>query len=454
MKFALALLFLISILSFNFKARAQSVEVALDTLNSRNKTQYCSSLKTSPSENPCNDLANFSYKPDYYDDGTGVSMPASAYKNKIIEFRAQTEALVRSSLENKLLKNKKARKFAFKAAGLSEDADPAQLISILSKKMAYEITPDIVGSRVVPPNPKPTVAQLTAWYDFTDHSIVASEITAVHDKMKEKVVVPDIEKKIKDTIFPNVKALLIKKINAVVADPVKRKMMADKISVIEFKGVRCNEAIPAGDSRTSELLTLGGYYHSETSPPSFTLCNGSLINNTSEFSIVDTIAHELTHSVDPCNVAKASRNNSIYSKPNELKTSEDEYPIPGLISCLRSEISIRAERTGSAAEQNPSENIFCENDQIGEAVADWMAGEVVPEYIEKHHPALSTEQKQIGYANILRYGASEEYEKYRASSFDRHSSIRDRLNKIFAVNPRARKQMGCPTTVNTAVHCP
>lgn len=456
MRLSLTLLFLLTLLSFNFKAQAQAIEVALDRVNSMNnpKPQFCSSLKTSANENPCNDLAHFSYKPEYYDDGTGTSIPADAYKTKIKEFRTETESLVRNSLETKLLKNKKARKLALKVAGLNENADPAQLVSILSKKMAYNITPDIVGAGVVPPTPKPTVAQLMAWYEFTDHSLVSSEITAIHKAMEEKIKVPGIEQKIKDTIFPNVKELLISKINSVVADPVKRKMMADKIAIVEFKGVRCNEAISAGDSRTSELLTLGGNYHPETKPPSFTFCNGTLLNNTSEFSIADVIAHELTHSIDPCHIAKSSQNNPIYSKPNDLKQSEQDYPIQGLISCLRSEASIQASRDSSPIEQRASENVFCENDQIGEAVSDWMASEVVPEYIEKYHAGLSAEQKQIGYANILRYGASEDYEKHRSASFDRHSSIRDRINKIFAVNPLARKQMNCPETINTAVHCP
>lgn len=456
MRLVFTLLFFVCFLGSNFKAYAQSVEVTLGAVNAMNnpKSQFCSSLKTSANENPCNDLAHFSYRPENYDDGTGTSIPASAYADKIKAFRTETENLARASLENKLLKNKKARKLALKAAGLNDDSDPAQLVSILSKKMAYQITPDIIGAKVVPAYPKPTVAELTAWYDFTDNTLVASEITALHKQIEEKVKVPNLEQKIRDTIFPNVKTILINKINSVVADPEKREMMTDKISKIEFKGVRCNEAIATGDSRTSELLTLGGYYHSETTPPSFTFCNGTLLNNTSEFSIADIIAHELTHSIDPCNIEKSTRTNPIYSKPNDLNQSEQEYPIQGLISCLRSEASVKALRNLNSKSQSTSENIFCDNDQIGEAVSDWMAAEVVPEYIQKYHPTLTPEQSQIGYANILRYGASEEYEKYRSSGFDNHSSVRDRINKIFAINPLARKQMNCPETVNTAVHCP
>jgi hypothetical protein len=97
---------------------------------------------------------------------------------------------------------------------------------------------------------------------------------------------------------------------------------------------------------------------------------------------------------------------------------------------------------------------FCSNDQIGESFADWMAAEVLPNYMEQNYK-LTTQQYQYGYGNARRLicRISENASQSRANNGDDHPLIEDRINRILLMNPKVRQQMGCAPSVSDRVYC-
>ena len=224
------------------------------------------------------------------------------------------------------------------------------------------------------------------------------------------------------------------------------------------------------------------------------------------------IAHELAHAIDPCYITKGPSDTSFkYPKGKTYEETQEFYPVPSLISCLRGENSVGArasmlEQTNTYGESSdlgwpPSPNVedyrekseikvikvssdmgstensgdlvpndqgdpvfssFCNSDQINETVSDWWAAEVLTEYMADHHKDLKPRQFRNGYSNVFRgdcagppmlqnTGGHDHGAYY--GSFAVHPPMKSRINNLLLVNPRIRKQMGCQGKHQKFVYC-
>jgi hypothetical protein len=205
------------------------------------------------------------------------------------------------------------------------------------------------------------------------------------------------------------------------------------------------------------------------------ICNQTLLQNDSEFRIIQTLAHELSHSIDPCNIEGPVGTGFQYSKPQSVGISEGEYPIPDLLSCLRDSRSVSATRQTwlrnpldkvkdsladtmvdlSSAQGKPPKRegrlaLLCLGDQLPEAFATWMGSEILEQYIGTEHPAkggraLTREQLFRGYANALRSqcvesGGDGDFAK-SWYNFTEHPSPEVQIDRIIFANPGIREQI-------------
>jgi hypothetical protein len=213
----------------------------------------------------------------------------------------------------------------------------------------------------------------------------------------------------------------------------------------------------------------------------FKYCSGLRIQNDSEFQMAFIMAHELTHSIDPCGISIGPEDYRFkYTPDASREKAENEYPIPGVIKCLRSEKSIHAGffkpnqmmasgygQVGPGGGYMPDPSmmpptkptsklpLFCDKDQIGESFSDWMAAEVTPEYIQKNFPKLSVDQYRNGYSNIWRGICEDEVAKTLNPNFgyDPHPDQVDRTNRLILAQPTIRKQMNCTKPLPSVIHC-
>lgn len=241
---------------------------------------------------------------------------------------------------------------------------------------------------------------------------------------------PEAVDKIKNKIFPEVKAALYRKISGLPIEESVRNKMLEKIKNISFAGTDCSDRAPG----LSEQLMPNAFYTNSNNR--FTICKGLLKEGVSEFTMSSIVAHELSHSIDPCRISDIK---DILKNSNR-EQAEAKYPIKGLISCLRSNKSIAAKSFNSDDLFKMSG--FCSSDQVTEAFADWMASDITVDYIEKRYPNLTTTQWRHGVANTLRVWCYENHDHNDANE-DNHPSLRNRINGLYASNPRIRNKMGC-----------
>jgi hypothetical protein len=205
------------------------------------------------------------------------------------------------------------------------------------------------------------------------------------------------------------------------------------------------------------------------------MCRGYFNNSTSEFSLAHTIAHELAHSIDPCSLSLGQQDSRIHY-PLQATQGEVEktYPLSGVLGCLRSGNSVRAQQKWANPGKHPETpfvtNVmsfpFCNrSDQVTESVADWFAAEVLPTYISRHFPKLTPTQLQDGYSNVWRDDCSipkgfPSYEYLNPpapSSYsdidEEHPPLAVRVNRILLVNPEIRKQLGCTRPHSKNIYC-
>lgn len=280
--------------------------------------------------------------------------------------------------------------------------------------------------------------------------------------IETKVRVPELERKIGETMFTRVRSLILKKIS-LEANPADRDALLAKVNELKMTGLSCY-----GQSYLKSFRREGAAYLSQQKPPTFGFCGGNLFRATSEVRVVQLMAHEIAHSIDPCNFP------STPTSSTDFAAREKTYAFPKVFGCLRGENSVNAAynthvfETGSEKSISPvardPKKIFCYTDQITESFADWMAAEVLPDYVtdDPKLTALSTDKKRQALANI--YAGSSlctrkpsvpdmDAELY-GETRDAYPSGARRMNRILAVNPKIRKLMGCGESKKTeGVYC-
>lgn len=136
------------------------------------------------------------------------------------------------------------------------------------------------------------------------------------------------------------------------------------------------------------------------------------------FNLVFTLAHEVAHSVDPCELRHYNLNFPAY---NRLK------------SCFI--------HHGFISKRNQSEECG-PNDQLSEAFADWVAVHVTSEALKVFSTEFHGEQIVNSARNSVRDLCLQEDDKSELDT-DFHPPPQIRIGKIFGDNPEIRGHLGC-----------
>ncbi len=146
------------------------------------------------------------------------------------------------------------------------------------------------------------------------------------------------------------------------------------------------------------------------------------------FNLINTLGHELAHSIDPC----------------EMRADHHSYPAyDRLIACFL--------RNGLiATRKNRSE---CgENDQLSETFADWVAIQIIADAL--NHFATEFHGPQIAHAarNSVRDLCDQDV-PLSESELEFHPSPEIRIEKIFGRNPAIRQFLGCEPVTDGNSYC-
>lgn len=446
----------------------------------------------------CNDLARFSCAPGNYKDQTGAVKSASEIQTFMSAYSEKTRKQLNDRFK-KILDNPDNSYFkdlAVSGLGLKNSpqcsSNSSDDIRACRENLIDGLTTLAQKQALSPLMPTASLARMASLSDVSyimQNEVYQGVINDLNTQAGRDLSNPDVEKKIKDKIFPEIKSLIIERLNKANIPDEQKQFMVNKIKSIQFAGSNCTELNNSalgnngGSQVIASLLTPNAFYSSARN--TFKFCSGFLLQSTSEFQIAMTIGHELSHSIDPCQIAFGPSDMGFkYKSSDDLKKMEQEYPFKNVITCLRDTKSVEAKNLtaqksqmggntggvypvpgrstyptypapggyGLPAVQIPQKPTFCNDDQVTESFADWMGTEVLPAYIAKNYK-LTPEQAREGYANTDRVNCWAYPDTSDNFNGDVHPAIGKRINKILLVNPAVRTQMGCPEKHPDNVYC-
>lgn len=198
---------------------------------------------------------------------------------------------------------------------------------------------------------------------------------------------------------------------------------------LKLRLIRTDLDLPTRDSPYSDepdLLTKSDVFYESLANQKMRLRIGGAypLSVTSWFNLVFTIAHELAHSIDPCEVRLAHLSYPAYDR---------------LGACLMRQGLI-------ATRQNRSECVH--QDQLSETFADWMAVQLTAEALHQFGTEFKGPQLLGAAINSVKDLCEEETSIYE-ENIDFHPPARVRINLIFGKNPKIRKILGCDLEPNS-----
>lgn len=249
-----------------------------------------------------------------------------------------------------------------------------------------------------------------------------------------------MEKKLREEVFPLLADRIAKVVRRLVPASAERDAMLTKIAGVRYLDDQCRPIFGAPDVTSIAQITA----HYVPDKNAVRICRGFFGTNPSLYPLYNTIAHEMTHSIDPCALMLAQTNPP---QAASLRERDGHSPWATVISCLRNKKSTGARNLASTLD--PSQ---CLNDQIGEAIADFVATEVMAELLEDG--TLGTkdrtpDQALAGIANIWRYTCRAPY----LGKDDPHPSPQSRMERITAVHPTIRAILGCGALPKDRLYC-
>ncbi|MBP9673886.1 MAG: hypothetical protein KBD63_02230 [Bacteriovoracaceae bacterium] len=449
----------------------------------------------------CDDLYAYTCADGVFDDGTGVTSTEDIIPEKVEGIGEDVRKILYKKFLT-VLKKSESQSFlqqAIKALGYENAPDCEKekisrtclqnISQSLSRLMIADIIPDaelqvLRSERIQGILSMAKKAKIESPFESIMQNNLYNELREFSmNEFNNKFRNYRQEKKLQEKIFPRIKDILIEKIKFYVDDESVAQKLVDKIKAISLKGFDCSD---------SKIKDTAGYQQQNANydPQSnvFSYCEGFLVASTSEFKMAKVIAHELAHAIDPCYIVTENESTQQafqYSSLNRKKASY-EYPFLGVIPCLELSDSIgskfpeRENFDEDRAKTDPNyipmaggdysyheaqrrQSPFCVGnpDQIGESFADWLAMEVVPEYITRNHPKLKENQIKNGYSNIFRGSCNyledinpiTKAEREDKEKNDEHPSTKDRVNKIILANPQVRLQMGCSASSPKVRYC-
>lgn len=216
------------------------------------------------------------------------------------------------------------------------------------------------------------------------------------------------ERYYKNTLIPKVQQSLAKTLSGLPDGPEKTGML-DKINKLAIKVESCGG-----------LLEPNAFYDSMANDINY--CESAAFISSSLFREIFVLAHEAGHSIDPC-VSKYKGASS-----NHLEN---------LVSCLRRSDSIEARNNGAIETSRGCVDNY--NDQIGECVADWLAGEVLADLtgsLTLGLKKLGQEKYGNGIANAISLLCGS------GGPSETHPSGEDRY-RLLLNQPKIAERMGC-----------
>ncbi len=150
------------------------------------------------------------------------------------------------------------------------------------------------------------------------------------------------------------------------------------------------------------------------------------------FNLVFTLAHELGHSIDPC---------ELRGIPPEKDSAPAAYK--NLTSCFLKQGLVSHHKNRSECG---------ENDQLSETFADWIAVQItaiaLKEYATEFHKPLI----QAAAMNSVR-DLCEQDDTLNDLDSEFHPSPKVRIEKIFGNSPEIRNVLGCPSLEGSLKYC-
>ncbi len=154
-----------------------------------------------------------------------------------------------------------------------------------------------------------------------------------------------------------------------------------------------------------------------------------LLTAKSWFNRVFTLAHELSHSIDPCELKAAKIEPASYRR---------------LARCFYQNKIVKIEPDRLRCDQK---------NQLGEAFADWMATEVTARAMERYKEKLKTPEDNLHAAiNSIRDLCDQE-PWVAESETELYPDPTIRIGNIFAENPKIRAILNCEGTSDERPYC-
>ena len=177
-----------------------------------------------------------------------------------------------------------------------------------------------------------------------------------------------------------------------------------------------------------DLFTKNDVFYERTAEGKMRMRVGGayLLSAKSWFNLVFTLAHELGHSIDPC----------------ELRAARAALPAYDRISaCFFAHGLIAARNTRRECG---------ENDQLSETFADWMAVQVVSQALRNFATEFHGPQLTSAAMNSVRdLCEQDEDDSDTELDLEFHPSPEIRIDRIFARNPVVREVLGCEALTPT-----
>jgi hypothetical protein len=179
-----------------------------------------------------------------------------------------------------------------------------------------------------------------------------------------------------------------------------------------------------------DLLTKNEIYYERTDDGKMRLRVGGayLFVAKSWFNIVFTLAHELAHSIDPCEMRNEHFTIAAYNQ---------------LTSCFLQNglIAISKDRMECGA-----------NDQLSETFADWMAVQVTAEALKLYSTEFHGNQIIDAARNSVRDLCEQDNEDFPLST-EFHPTPSIRISKIFGNHPVIQSLLGCENNPDILNYC-
>lgn len=177
-----------------------------------------------------------------------------------------------------------------------------------------------------------------------------------------------------------------------------------------------------------DLFTKNDVFYERTSDGKMRMRVGGayLLSAKSWFNLIFTIAHELGHSIDPCEVRAEGLAFPAYDR---------------LSACFvhHNLVAMRKDRTECG-----------NNDQLSETFADWLAVQVTAEVLKNFATEFKGQQILNAVVNSVRDLCDDEFEE---ADMEFHPSPQVRIDRIFGKNPAIRELLGCGVPESGRKYC-